>query len=81
MAHFAEVINGVVSRVLVVRNIDITDEDGVERPELALNLLPPTEGVWIQTSYNHNFRGTYAGIGYTYDAENDVFLAPAPTEQ
>ena len=29
-----------------------------------------------RTSYNGNFRGIYAGIGYTYDAVNDVFVAP-----
>jgi hypothetical protein len=29
-----------------------------------------------RTSYNNNFRGVYAGIGYTYDAVNDVFVAP-----
>jgi hypothetical protein len=35
------------------------------------------EGEWIQTSYNNNFRGVYAGIGYTYDPENDVFVLPS----
>jgi hypothetical protein len=76
MAHFAEVIEGVVHRVLVVGNQNITDENGVEQEHLGLQWLPPTEGAWIQTSYNHNFRGTYAGIGYRYDAEQDVFIAP-----
>ena len=33
-------------------------------------------GKWKQTSYNGNFRGTYAGIGFTYDSVNDVFVAP-----
>jgi hypothetical protein len=76
MAHFAEVINGVVERVVVVGNPDITDEHGIENPEWALNWLPPTDGKWVQTSYNHNFRGTYAGIGYAYDEQQDVFIAP-----
>jgi len=31
-----------------------------------------------RTSYNHNIRKQYAGIGYTYDAINDVFIAPQP---
>jgi len=35
-------------------------------------------GVWKQTSYNNNFRGVYAGIGYTYDAARDAFIAPKP---
>ena len=33
-----------------------------------------------RTSYNNNIRGTYAGIGYTYDAVNDVFIAPLVEE-
>ena len=32
--------------------------------------------IWKQTSYNSNFRGTYAGIGYTYDPINDIFVKP-----
>lgn len=31
---------------------------------------------WVQTSYNGNFRGKYAGIGDTYDAVNNVFISP-----
>ena len=34
--------------------------------------------LWIQTSYNHNFRKQYAGVGYTYDKVNDVFISPKP---
>ena len=30
----------------------------------------------VRTSYNGNIRGVYAGIGYTYDEVNDVFVAP-----
>ena len=37
------------------------------------------EGVYIKrTSYNGNIRKQYAGIGYTYDADADVFIAPQP---
>jgi hypothetical protein len=35
-------------------------------------------GTWVQTSYNHNIRKQYAGIGFTYDADADVFVAPQP---
>jgi len=35
-------------------------------------------GNWKQTSYNHNFRKRYAGIGYTYNAELDAFVPPKP---
>lgn len=81
MAHFAQVVDGIVTQVVVVDNADITDSDGIERPEAALDLLP--EGQWVQTSYNANFRGCYAGIGYTYDSIADVFAPPAEslTEQ
>jgi hypothetical protein len=30
----------------------------------------------VRTSYNGNIRGVYAGIGYSYDEVNDVFVAP-----
>lgn len=33
-------------------------------------------GTWLQTSYNANFRALYAGIGYSYDQTNDVFVSP-----
>jgi hypothetical protein len=32
----------------------------------------------VQTSYNHNIRKQYAGVGFTYDADADVFIAPQP---
>jgi len=35
-------------------------------------------GRWIQTSYNHNIRKQYAGIGFTYNSNADVFVAPQP---
>ena len=34
------------------------------------------DGQWLQTSYNNNFRGTYAGLGFTYDPELDEFVPP-----
>jgi hypothetical protein len=35
-------------------------------------------GSWKQTSYNHNFRKQYAGIGYVYDSAKDKFICPQP---
>ena len=35
-------------------------------------------GSWKQTSYNHNFRKQYAGIGYRYDASKNKFITPQP---
>ena len=73
MAHFAEINeNNVVQRVLVVDNL--IEHRGADFLANDLGL----GGTWIQTSYNHNFRKQYAGIGYTYDAVNDVFISPKP---
>ncbi len=78
MAHFAELINGVVARVVVVSNADTASngvEDGAIGAAFCHNLLG---GEWVQTSYNGNMRFNYAGIGYTYDAARDAFIAPQP---
>ena len=73
MAHFAEIdSNNKVTRVLVVDNSQ--EHRGQEFLAVDCNL----GGTWIQTSYNSNIRGKFAGIGDTYDAVNDVFVAPEP---
>ena len=73
MSHFARVENGLVVSVIVAEQ-DFIDTGAVGHG-------------WIQTSYrtignqhpeNRPFRGNYAGIGYTYDNANDVFIAPKP---
>jgi hypothetical protein len=38
-------------------------------------------GVWKQCSYNASFRAAYPGVGWTYDPENDVFVAPVIEEE
>ena len=82
MSHFAKIENGIVTQVIVAE------------PEfIATGALGDPMG-WLQTSYNTRggihygadgqpdgaeaLRGNYAGIGYTYDAEHDVFYAPQP---
>jgi len=70
MAHFAEILDGVVQRVIVVH-----DNEEANGAQFCHNLLG---GEWVQTSYNNNIRKQYAGIGYTYDADADVFVAPQP---
>lgn len=73
MAHFAEIdSNNIVVRVLVVDNS--LEHRGAEFLSNDLGL----GGTWIQTSYNNNIRKNYAGIGYTYDAVRDAFIAPKP---
>ena len=79
MSHFAKIESGIVTAVIVVEQ-DIVDT---------------YDGTWVQTSYNTRgnihygqdgepdggvaLRGNYAGIGYIYDADNDVFYIPKPS--
>jgi hypothetical protein len=71
MAHFAEID----STNTVLRVIVVADEHETNGAEWCNNLLG---GTWVQTSYNHNIRKQYAGIGFTYDSDADVFVAPQP---
>ena len=75
MSHFAKVCDGKVIQVIVAEK------------EFFDTFVDSSPGTWIQTSYNTHanqhpqnkpLRGNYAGIGYTYDATNDVFYAPQP---
>ena len=80
MTHFAKVENGMVTQVIVA------EQDFID--------TLPDKNLWIQTSYNTRgnthydqdgnpdggiaLRGNYAGVGYSYDAEKDVFIPPQP---
>lgn len=67
MSHFAELNeNNIVVRVIVAEE-DFINSGVVGDP-----------AKWVQTSYNGNIRKNYAGIGYTYDANRDAFIAPKP---
>ena len=82
MAHFAKVLNGIVINVIVAE------------PEFFNTFIDSSPGQWLQTSYNTRgnvhygpdnqpdggvaLRANYAGIGYTYDASNDVVYARQP---
>jgi hypothetical protein len=87
MAHFARVIDGTVVRVHVLANPVITDDEGVEHEGWGQVFLANLHGYQpeelIQCSYNANFRGLYPGVGFTYDSELDVFVAPVvePVEE
>lgn len=82
MAHFAQIdYQNKVIRVSVVANEDILDDNGNESEEVGIEYLKSIHGaktMWIQTSYNNNFRYRYAGIGLLYNVEHDVFLPPRP---
>jgi hypothetical protein len=84
MAHVARIEDGIVREVHVLNNSDLPN-GGEFSPETeaAANAFQHSlglNGVWKLTSYNSNFRGTYAGIGFSYDAELDEFVAPVVAE-
>ena len=66
MAHFAKINNNIVTEVIVA------EKDFINSGKVG------DEFLWVQTSYNGNFRKNYAGIGYTYDEDRDAFIAPKP---
>jgi hypothetical protein len=86
MAHFAELDeNNVVKRVIAVAN-DVNTADGplgendmhVDGEEYCKLFYKDKNTIWKQTSYNGNFRKQYAGVGYTYNASEDIFIKPQP---
>ena len=83
MSHYAKVVNGYVTQVIVAE------------ADFFNTFVDSSPGEWIQTSYNTRggvhyapnsntpdggvaLRGNYAGIGYIYDKTHDVFYAPSP---
>jgi hypothetical protein len=80
MAHYAQLdANNVVTQVVVIDNKDTADAFGVEKEHIGAAFCERLfGGTWKQTSYNGNLRKNYAGIGYTYRADIDAFVAPKP---
>jgi hypothetical protein len=82
VGHFAKVVDGKVTQVIVAE------------PEFFQTFVDSSPGQWLQTSYNTRgnvhygqdgqpdggvaLRGNYAGVGYSYDAQADVFIPPQP---
>ena len=93
MAHFAKLgSNSKVIQVLTLNNGDMLNADGVEDETVGQQYLErhnnwPAQ-MWIQTSYNTSkgthtlggtpLRGNYAGIGYTWDEDNNIFYGKKP---
>ncbi len=79
MAHFAKIENGIVTQVLVVANVELL-EDGIESEAKGVQFLESLfgSGTWVQTSYSGSMRKNFAGIGYSYDAGRNAFIAPKP---
>ena len=81
MASFAKIgLNNKVIEVLSVHNNELKDSNGVEQEAIGIDFLTKLTGwsIWVQTSYNNNFRKNHAGIGMTYDEDRDAFIAPKP---
>jgi hypothetical protein len=71
MSHWAEIDqNNKVIRVLVGDNNDPAGDEGYQW------LIDNLGGTWIKTSYNNKIRKQFAGIGFIYHEESDVFISP-----
>jgi hypothetical protein len=84
MAHFARVENNVVREVIVINNEVLENKSFPESEAIGIAFCKSLYGAdtdWLQTSYNSNFRGTYAGSGMTYDPVLDIFTTPTVTEE
>ena len=66
MAHYARVVSGTVDKIIVA-GAPFFD-----------SFVDDSPGEWIETSLTGSIRKQYAGVGYTYDASNDVFVQPKP---
>jgi hypothetical protein len=79
MAHFAQInAQKMVTEVLVIGNQQVDDLPFPDSEPVGQAFIASCNitGEWLQTSYNGNFRGRYAGIGDYYDEESDTFVAP-----
>ena len=91
MAHYAKLgINSKVIGVEVVADADCQNADGIEDEEVGRQFMERIHSwpLWKKTSYNTSggqhklggtpLRGNYAGIGMTYDEDNDIFISAKP---
>jgi hypothetical protein len=81
MAHFAKIVNSTVEQVIVINDQDAPDPAPNNSEPIGQAFIRDVlglDGEWVQTSYNGTFRAHYAGIGYTWDAINQVFYPPQP---
>ena len=81
MAHFALITNNIVEKVIVVADSNCGGGDFPESEPIGQAFIASLgfDGEWKQTSYNANFRGKYAGIGYTWNGTD--FVAPPLIEE
>ena len=67
MSHFAKIDSN-----NIVENVIVAEKDFINSGVVG------DEFLWVQTSYNNNFRGKYAANGDTWDKVNEVFISPQP---
>lgn len=77
MAHYAYLENNIVVAVVVGKD-EAELIDGLDTETYYAQGTPYTVK---RTSYNGNIRKNYAGVGYTYDATRDAFIAPKPDNE
>jgi hypothetical protein len=82
MAYFAQIDDdGTVLEVISVSNADAPDPAPNHSEPLGQAFIADVlglPGTWVQTSWSGSIRKTFAGIGWRYDADADVFIAPQP---
>ena len=66
MSHFAKLDNSIVTEIIVA-DTDFINASAVGDPPL-----------WVETPFNNNFRGKFAGVGDTWDSVNEMFISPQP---
>lgn len=82
MAYFAQIdTDGTVLEVISISNADAPDPAPTNSEPLGQAFIRDVLGLpgeWRQTSWSGSIRKQYAGIGWRYDADADVFIAPQP---
>jgi len=76
MAHFVQMNGNTCGQVIVVNNEVLENKSFPESESIGIAFCKSLYGEdteWLQTSYNGNFRGRYAGTGSIYDPELDEF--------
>lgn len=82
MAHFVQLNDdGSTGDIIVIANDDCGGGDFPTSEPIGQAFIASLGigGTWLQTSYNNTFRGNYAS-GCYYDADNDVFIRPRPSD-
>ncbi len=75
MAHYAYLDD---NNIVVAVTVGKDETELIDELDTETYYAQGTPYTVKRTSYNGNIRKQYAGIGYTYDAVNDVFIAPQP---